>query len=113
MTQIKWTQDPVPAEGRDRTRIYRVARPPDPSPAPGGNRPSSLLQPPLILMGHGGGGHKRNDRMHMLGRLFSAVYGWCAAAIDGPVHGERGPGDRCHAARVSPHVAKRSSPCRA
>ena len=46
---------------------------------------------PLVLMGHGGGAHKRNDRMVMLGRLFSSDYGWCAAAIDGPVHGERGP----------------------
>ena len=23
--------------------------------------------------------------------MFAADYGWCAAAIDGPVHGERGP----------------------
>lgn len=28
--------------------------------------------------------------MLMLGQMFSVNYGWCAAAIDGPVHGERG-----------------------
>jgi hypothetical protein len=29
--------------------------------------------------------------MVMMGRMFVADYGWCAAAIDGPVHGGRGP----------------------
>jgi dienelactone hydrolase len=29
--------------------------------------------------------------MLMLGYLFARTYGWCAAAIDGPVHGARGP----------------------
>jgi dienelactone hydrolase len=29
--------------------------------------------------------------MTMLGQLFSGSYGWCAVAIDGPVHGDRGP----------------------
>lgn len=60
--------------------------------------PGILWQPaesrgptPLVLMGHGGSGHKRNDRMVMLGQMFGEVYGWCAAAIDGPVHGDRGP----------------------
>jgi dienelactone hydrolase len=54
--------------------------------------PSTSSGPrPLVLMGHGGSAHKRTDRILMLGRMVSGDYGWCAAAIDGPVHGDRGP----------------------
>jgi dienelactone hydrolase len=44
---------------------------------------------PLILMGHDGTADKR--RMVELGNMFARDYGWCAAAIDAPGHGDRGP----------------------
>jgi dienelactone hydrolase len=46
---------------------------------------------PLVLMGHGGSGHKRSAKMLRMAEIFTTGYGWWAAAIDGPVHGARGP----------------------
>ncbi len=90
MTSLQWAQDET-SDGGVIERGFSVVR--DGQVIPGVLwRPSATPGPkPLVLMGHGGSGHKRNDRMQMLGRLFSETYGWCAAAIDGPVHGDRGP----------------------
>ena len=46
---------------------------------------------PLVLMGHGGSGHKRSAKLTRMAEIFTTGYGWWAAAIDGPVHGARGP----------------------
>lgn len=90
MAHITWTQETTNAEGVVE-RGFKVEH-------HGQAIPGVLWYPsaqhgpqPLVLMGHGGSGHKRNERMVMLGRMFSSDYGWCAASIDGPVHGERGP----------------------
>jgi len=90
MADLKWTKEIETINGVS-ARDFTVER-------DGHSVPGVLWQPaaatgslPLVLMGHGGSGHKRNARMTMLGRMFAGEYGWCAAAIDGPVHGERGP----------------------
>ncbi len=90
MASVQWKHDPTHADGV-MERAFTVVR--DGQAIPGiWWQPAEVSGPmPLVLMGHGGSGHKRNDRMLMLGRMFSANYGWCAAAIDGPVHGDRGP----------------------
>ena len=90
MANLKWTEPAANAEGVC-TRGFTIER--NGQILPGVLwQPAALSSPqPLILMGHGGSGHKRNSRMAMLGKLFASAYGWSAAAIDGPVHGERGP----------------------
>jgi dienelactone hydrolase len=87
---LRWTEDAVCINGVCE-RGFTVERNSHTIPGVVWHPVTSSGRRPLVLMGHGGGGHKRNERMVMLGRLFAGAYGWYAAAIDGPVHGERGP----------------------
>jgi len=44
---------------------------------------------PLVLIGHGASGSKREDYVVALGRRLVRHLGYAAATIDGPVHGDR------------------------
>ena len=44
---------------------------------------------PLVLIGHGGSGHKKQDYVAAIARGLVKHHGIAAAAMDGPVHGER------------------------
>ncbi|SDS05985.1 dienelactone hydrolase family protein [Microlunatus soli] len=52
--------------------------------------PTTVTAPaPLVLMGHGGGLHKRSPDLVARARRYVARYGFSVAAIDSPGHGER------------------------
>jgi dienelactone hydrolase len=90
MAALRWIGEPI-SEGGVTERRFDLVR-------ETGIVPGILWTPaqqdrpvPLILMGHGGSGHKRSDRHLLLGRRFAGVAQMAAAAIDGPLHGDRVP----------------------
>ena len=90
MASLRWIGEPISEGGVTESR-FDLAR-------ESGIVPGILWTPtehdrpvPLVLMGHGGSGHKRADRQLMLGRRFAGVSQMAAVAIDGPFHGDRVP----------------------
>jgi dienelactone hydrolase len=90
MSNLHWTTDGI-RDGEVSEREFTVERSGSTIPGVVWHPARSSGPRPLVLMGHGGSGHKRSAKMLRMGRIFAGEYGWWAAAIDGPVHGARGP----------------------
>ncbi len=89
---MEWSADPTTSRGVTE-RAFRVEcedrRVPGIAWTPEATRgPKSL-----VLIGHGGNGHKRQDHILSLARRLVRHHGIAAAAIDGPAHGDRRPAD--------------------
>ena len=90
MATLRWIGEPI-NEGGVTERRFDLER-------ESGTVPGILWAPmehgrpvPLVLMGHGGSGHKRSDRQLMLGRRLATVSQIASVTIDGPYHGDRVP----------------------
>jgi dienelactone hydrolase len=88
MAALRWIGEPISEGGVTESRFDLVRET--------GVVPGILWTPaqqerpvPLVMMGHGGSGHKRADRQLLLGRRFAGVAQMAAVSIDGPLHGDR------------------------
>ena len=88
MTSLEWTDEGFNEGGvQERQFVIKDGR----GPVPGIMWTPELVKNPLplVLFGHGGSGHKRNDRSLMLGRRLASIAQFAVVAVDGPAHGDR------------------------
>lgn len=90
VSAVRWST-PVRLDGGIEERALTLAR--DNGPVPGllWTRAGSAAPAPLVLIGHGGSGAKNATNVLAVRDYLTGERGIATLAIDGPVHGGRGP----------------------
>ena len=86
--ELEWTGHRVADDGVVE-RSFQVSRAGGPVPGVLWLPSASVPTPPLVMLGHGGSGDKRSERIVSLAQWFASHAGLAAIAIDGPYHGDR------------------------
>jgi dienelactone hydrolase len=88
MAATRWLDETTTDDGVTE-RQFQLDRPSGRVPGVLWLPPSASPGYPVVLLGHGGSGHKRSERILSLAHWFCARAGLAALAIDGPYHGDR------------------------
>jgi dienelactone hydrolase len=88
MSRVEWLKEQASAGFAEREFLLRRRS----GAAPGVLwSPAATTRAPMVLLFHGGSGHKRHERLLRMGCWLAGTAGLAVIALDGPYHGDRVP----------------------